>query len=80
MNNKYPYWVCDPCGTIYGHGKHMRISTWHIGVCEVCGQGGVFITEPRDFGYPAFPVGRLKKRAKRKTLITKQLKVPKKAL
>jgi len=55
MKSKYPTWICDPCGTFYGHGRHIYVSTWHIGRCEVCGTAGVFVTEPRDFGYPVFP-------------------------
>lgn len=48
----YPYRVCHDCGAKYG--KAWTMSTWHSNVCQVCGETKA-VTEPRDYGYPAFP-------------------------
>lgn len=51
MDNDYPVWVCVPCGVKFGKNvQETRISTFHIGVCDVCGKEDA-VTEPRDFGY-----------------------------
>ena len=46
----YPDWVCGGCGQAYGRGPKTRFSTWHNGVCGVCGKETA-VTEPRDFGH-----------------------------
>lgn len=57
--------VCTPCGItanyltcLKKYGKppkkfHFTVSTYHDGVCDVCGQETT-VTEPRDFFYPDF--------------------------
>lgn len=56
----YPEWVCLDCGSealkhpANADKKIFEYSTWHEGICEVCGQKKT-ITQPRDFGYPIFP-------------------------
>jgi DNA-directed RNA polymerase subunit RPC12/RpoP len=42
-------WICAECGKKYGN-KECGISTWHEGVCDICGKR-TFVTEPRDYGY-----------------------------
>ncbi len=49
--NKYPAWICVPCGRLYGHGSKFASSTMHTGACGVCGREDVPVTEPRDFGH-----------------------------
>ena len=49
---KYPKWICSLCGKKYSK-KQFQISTWHKGVCDVCGETAD-VTEPRDFYYPDF--------------------------
>ena len=61
------YWVCQACGKEalsmpINKGKiQFECSTWHLGVCDVCGQNKN-VTETRDFGYPVFvlPTNHLK--------------------
>lgn len=61
----YPYLVCDDCGLeanrltcLKKYGAEplkpkFTISTYHLGICEVCGkEKGV--TESRDFFHPDF--------------------------
>lgn len=48
-------WICDPCGRCYGRPREGHISCWHYGRCAWCGNDGVAVTEPRDFGYPSLP-------------------------
>ena len=50
----YPVWVCSDCGKKASKKGQMEFSTWHIGDCGVCGEGGKYVTEPRDFFYPWF--------------------------
>lgn len=64
---KYPevLAVCTPCGItanyltcldIYGQPPkkfQFSVSTYHEGVCGVCGKETT-VTEPRDFFYPNF--------------------------
>jgi hypothetical protein len=46
-----PAWVCESCGTEWGH-KECGLATWHYGdECGVCGDRDVPVTEPRDFGF-----------------------------
>jgi hypothetical protein len=48
---EYPRWICRPCGWQYGRFPRMaRISTWHEGICDICGTRGP-VSEPRDFGH-----------------------------
>lgn len=49
----YPHYVCDPCGMKASQGKQFAMSTWHLGVCEVCGKL-MSVTEARDYYYPKF--------------------------
>lgn len=46
----YPAWVCADCGERYGR-REAGAATWHSGNCGVCGDTGVQVTEPRDFGH-----------------------------
>lgn len=62
---KEVYEVCSPCGITanyltclkkYGRPpkqKAFMVSTFHKGVCEVCGEE-THVTEARDFFYPDF--------------------------
>ena len=62
---KYPDNVCDDCGLEanrltclekYGAEplkKKFDISTYHTGICDVCGKEKS-VTESRDFFYPNF--------------------------
>lgn len=45
---KTPAWVCDGCGQ-GTYGGPAGISTWHEGICDICGLNRP-VTEPRDFG------------------------------
>lgn len=47
-----PGWVCRPCGIRFARRQPHpdQVSTWHNGVCCVCGKPAA-VTEPRDFGY-----------------------------
>lgn len=56
MKEDYPVWVCQLCGYTASGGKQFMCSTWHMGLCDVCGQNQP-VTEPRDFYYPEFPKG-----------------------
>ena len=49
----YPDWICGECGRLHGKRPegNPHGATYHIGVCGVCGTGGVDVTEPRDFGH-----------------------------
>ena len=51
--NPYPSVVCWDCGIKASGGKAFEISTWYLGVCDVC---SIFknVTQPRDFYYPKF--------------------------
>lgn len=49
----YPHWVCNECGLKASKGRQYKVSTWHIGKCEVCGEEKE-VTESRDFFYPKF--------------------------
>lgn len=51
---QYPKWVCDPCGKNASTKGQSMTSTFHIGICEVCDQTNVPVTEPRDYFYPLF--------------------------
>jgi len=49
---KQPRWVCQPCGVKYGTRPGACFcATFHEGTCGACGAKGVFVTEPREFGY-----------------------------
>jgi hypothetical protein len=50
----YPVWVCSDCCAKVGAKLRGETATWHTGDCEVCGITQ-WVTEPRDFNYPAFP-------------------------
>lgn len=50
----YPVWVCSDCCAKVGAKLRGETATRHTGDCEVCGITQ-WVTEPRDFGYPAFP-------------------------
>jgi hypothetical protein len=50
----YPVWVCSDCCAKVGAKLRGETATWHTGDCEVCGITQ-WVTEPRDFSYPAFP-------------------------
>ena len=45
----YPAWICHTCGERHGN-RECRMTTWHKGVCEVCGKQAE-VTEPRDYGH-----------------------------
>jgi hypothetical protein len=49
LSKAYPDWCCSECGM--KHGKAInKISTWHYGKCDVCGENNN-VTQPRDFGH-----------------------------
>lgn len=48
----YPSWVCFDCARKAG-GKEPFCPTMHEATCPVC-ERFKMVTEPRDFGYPAF--------------------------
>ena len=51
MKKDYPNWACWDCGTKHGANKKQeRVSTWHYGKCDVCGENKN-VTEPRDYGH-----------------------------
>lgn len=52
----YPVWTCRDCGEAYGRGMpEGHVSTWHTGICGVCGQEKP-VTEPRDYRhFPFWP-------------------------
>lgn len=55
----YPDWVCYDCG-MKARGKPLpawACPTYHEGKCDVC-EETKDVTEPRDFGYPEFKVGK----------------------
>lgn len=52
----YPSWVCYECGIKASKGKSYVCSTYHDGICDVCGEEKS-VTEPRDFFYPDFEGG-----------------------
>ncbi len=53
VQKPYPSWVCSDCATKAGGKMRWDYATWHYGQCEVCRQGR-YVTQPRDYGYPAF--------------------------
>lgn len=63
MSAPYPEWVCLDCGQAAAKKPKATLSTWHQGVCEVCLRVDA-VTEPRDFGYPAFPLRFIEARRK----------------
>jgi hypothetical protein len=54
-----PSWCCADCGKAFGrwwsekiyHGPKPFITTYHIGMCDVCLKDNTEIAKPRDFGY-----------------------------
>lgn len=54
---KYPSWVCHDCGSRFGRVREGHLATYHEGdPCGWCGTTAKPVTEPRDYGYPAYPV------------------------
>ena len=53
FGRRYPTWICASCGCLHGNrpSPHPIGATWHFGECDVCGDCGVEVTEPRDFGH-----------------------------
>lgn len=49
----YPQWVCSDCAVAAGGKLRGAGATWHEGKCGVCGVTKS-VTQPRDFGHPAF--------------------------
>ena len=49
----YPNRVCGDCGLKASAGKSFTLSTFHMNVCEVCGEKKL-VTEARDYFYPEF--------------------------
>lgn len=47
------YQVCGDCGSEHGNGRRDGVSTWHIDVCDICGDTRP-VTEFRDFGYSKY--------------------------
>jgi len=44
-------WVCLECGKEHGNSDELvRAATLHYGTCDICGEKGVAVTQPRDFG------------------------------
>ena len=59
-DENYPEYVCAECGlkasvNMGNNPIALKISTFHTGICDVCGKEGA-ITEPRDFFYPDFNI------------------------
>lgn len=61
-NKEYPSQVCRECGLYahirtygddFGDRRQFQLSTWHLGVCDVC-EVEKNVTEPRDFFHPNF--------------------------
>jgi len=52
-NNAYV--VCQNCGEKYGRGrpKHILVSTWHEGRCDICYKKKP-VTEFRDYGFSKY--------------------------
>lgn len=57
----YPAWICYECGVKYG--RPPQLATWHDpdkddpnDRCGWCGTNDEWLTEPRDFKYPKWPV------------------------
>ena len=50
---KYPSWVCAQCGLEASRGNSLACSTYHVGICDICGKE-TGVTQPRDFYYPDF--------------------------
>jgi hypothetical protein len=53
----YPTWNCCACAEAHG-GKARGgapSSASHFGVCDVC-EKEKFVTSPKDFGYPDYPL------------------------
>jgi hypothetical protein len=48
-------WICDACGRRMGRIAHGHVSCYHVGHCDYCDEDNVFVTEPRDWGYPPLP-------------------------
>ena len=56
---EYPHWICHSCGETYGTwykrgsyvGPPHHCATMHKGICGVCGEKDVTVTEPRDYGH-----------------------------
>lgn len=47
MTQRRMQFICAPCAI--RRGCTLRgMATWHVGLCDVCGQH-VAVTEPRDF-------------------------------
>lgn len=61
--NPYPRWICAACGFTMNYLTCLEkfgqpplkatfdVSTYHKGICEVCGKE-TSVTESRDFFYP----------------------------
>lgn len=59
----YPTWICSPCGLKHGRWREGHLATFHEpdkhdehDRCGWCGTRISALTEPRDFGYPKYPV------------------------
>lgn len=46
----YPAYICEDCGRKWGRRSPSDATTWHEGVCDLCGEERP-VSEPRDFGY-----------------------------
>jgi hypothetical protein len=58
--NEYPTWVFRKCGEKASSGRAFGISSYHMDECGVCGKHTA-VTESRDFFYPEFKKGEIKK-------------------
>jgi hypothetical protein len=49
---KYPDWICNSCGSLYGKRPDGNPygATYHLDACDICGEERE-VTEPRDFGH-----------------------------
>jgi hypothetical protein len=52
FKKKYPDWICNSCGSLYGKRPDGNPygATYHLDACDICGLHGD-VTEPRDFGH-----------------------------
>nr|BDD45137.1 hypothetical protein 23 [bacterium] len=64
MSEQYPVWTCRDCALKNGGRIVAGVSSMWEGECPVCGEKK-WLTEPRDYGYPKFWVGKEKPHEKR---------------
>lgn len=53
--NLFPYYICEPCGSLYGNDYPETKPKLFQGSCEICGHTGT-IVEAKEYGWPLFPL------------------------